>query len=212
MEGPVEAADADPREAPGEPLPPGQRPARGWPTTHYGPVPRFRPERWRFRVFGATADGGRHEWDHDEFTALPHHTVTAGLDCVTRFSVPPCEWGGVAARTLLEVAPPAPDAEHVMVWAEYGYGANLRMADFAGERTLFATHREGEPITVEHGFPVRLIVPGLYAWKGPKWVRGVEYMTEDRRGFWEERGYHNRGEVRREQRYSHQEDPGDGPG
>lgn len=98
-----------------------------------------------------------------------------------------------------------------MVWAEYGYSANLRLADFADPRTIFATHRNGEPLTAEHGFPVRLIVPGLYAWKGPKWVRAVEYMRADRRGFWEERGYHNLADPWREQRYSHQEEPGDGP-
>lgn len=94
---------------------------------------------------------------------------------------------------------------------EYGYSSNLRLADFADPRTVFATHRNGEPLTVEHGFPVRLVVPQLYAWKGPKWVRAVEYMRADRRGFWEERGYHNRADPWNEQRYSYQEEPGDGP-
>jgi DMSO/TMAO reductase YedYZ molybdopterin-dependent catalytic subunit len=98
-----------------------------------------------------------------------------------------------------------------MVWAEYGYSANLRLADFADGHSVFATHRDGELLTAEHGFPLRLVVPRLYAWKGPKWVRGVEYMTADRRGFWEERGYHNLGDPWREQRYSYQEEPGDGP-
>lgn len=125
--------------------------------------------------------------------------------------MPGAEWGGVLARTVLALAPPAPQVTHVMVWAEYGFSSNLRLADFASERTVFATHQGGELLTAEHGFPLRLVVPHLYAWKGPKWVRGVEYMTADRRGFWEERGYHNIGDPWREQRYSYQEEPGDGP-
>ncbi|MTE18670.1 molybdopterin-dependent oxidoreductase [Streptomyces sp. TRM43335] len=192
-------------------LPPGQRLQRGWPVTHYGPVPRFRPERWEFRVFGATADGGTFGWNHEEFSTLPHETVVGDLHCVSRFSMVGVEWGGVPARTILAKVPPARQVTHVMVWAEYGYSANLRLSDFTAEHTLFATHRAGEPLTAEHGFPVRLVVPHLYAWKGPKWVRGVEYMTADRRGFWEERGYHNIGDPWREQRYSYQEEPGDGP-
>lgn len=179
--------------------------------THYGPVPKFRAERWEFRAFGATADGDKHCWTHEEFTALPYATVVSDMHCVTKFSMLGAEWGGVRTRTILDLAPPAPDATHVMVWAEYGFSSNLRLEDFAAENCLFATHRSGELLTAEHGFPVRLIVPHLYAWKGPKWVRGIEYMTADRRGFWEERGYHNLGDPWREQRYSYQEEPGDGP-
>ncbi len=192
-------------------LPPGQRLQRGWPVLHYGPVPRFKPERWEFQVFGATADGGKHSWTHEEFSALPHSTVTADLHCVTKFSMLGVEWGGVRAAALLDLVPPAADVTHVMVWAEYGYSANLRLADFTDRTSIFATHRAGEPLTAEHGFPVRLVVPRLYAWKGPKWVRGVEYMRADRRGFWEERGYHNLADPWSEQRYSYQEEPGDGP-
>jgi DMSO/TMAO reductase YedYZ molybdopterin-dependent catalytic subunit len=178
---------------------------------HYGPVPRFKPERWEFQVFGATADGGKRSWNHEEFSALPHSTVVGDLHCVTKFSMLGVEWGGVAAAVLLDLAPPAPDATHVMIWAEYGYSANVRLADFADDMSIFATHRSGEPLTAEHGFPVRMVIPRLYAWKGPKWVRGIEYLRRDRRGFWEERGYHNLGDPWREQRYSYQEEPGDGP-
>ncbi|WP_377272031.1 molybdopterin-dependent oxidoreductase [Peterkaempfera sp. SMS 1(5)a] len=174
-------------------------------------MPRFKPLTWEFQVFGATASGEKHSWDHEAFSVLPRTTVRGDLHCVTRFSMLGNEWGGVATRTVLELAPPAPDVTHVMVWAEYGFSSNLRLADFADERSLFATHRNGEPLTVEHGFPVRLVVPHLYAWKGPKWVRAVEYMRADRRGFWEERGYHNIGDPWQEQRYSYQERPGDGP-
>ena len=192
-------------------LPPGQRHQRGWPVTHYGPVPRFKPDRWEFRVFGATADGGTTSWDHPAFSALPYDTVVADFHCVTKFSMVGVEWGGVSTATVVKLAPPADDVTHVMVWAEYGFSSNLRIEDFLDEQSVFATHKGGEHLTAEHGFPVRLVVPRLYAWKGPKWVRGVEYMTTDRRGFWEERGYHNLGDPWREQRYSYQEEPGDGP-
>jgi len=192
-------------------LPPGQRLQRGWPVLHYGPVPKFRPERWDLQVFGATASGEKYSWNHEEFCAFPRVTVRADFHCVTKLSVLDNEWVGVPSSALLELAPPAPEVTHVMVWAEYGYSANLTLADFAAPTTLFATHRNGEQLTAEHGFPVRLIVPRLYAWKGPKWVRAVEYMTADRRGFWEERGYHNRADPWNEQRYTYQEEPGDGP-
>lgn len=162
-------------------------------------------------MFGVTADADKHRWSHEEFSALPYETAVADLHCVTKFSMLGAEWGGVGTRTILELAPPGPTATHVMVWAEYGFSANLRLSDFTAPDVLFATHRDGEPLTAEHGFPVRLVVPHLYAWKGPKWVRGVEYMSADRRGFWEERGYHNLGDPWREQRYSYQEEPGDGP-
>jgi DMSO/TMAO reductase YedYZ molybdopterin-dependent catalytic subunit len=154
-----------PESRAGEPeLPPGQRLQRGWPVTHYGPVPKFRAERWEFRVFGATADGGKHCWSHEQFSALPYETVVADLHCVTKYSIVGAEWGGVPTATVLRLAPPADDVTHVMVWAEYGFSANMRLEDFAAPRSLFATHRAGELLTAEHGFPVRLVVPHLYAW------------------------------------------------
>ncbi|MFL6137510.1 MAG: sulfite oxidase-like oxidoreductase [Frankiaceae bacterium] len=194
----------------GEPrLPPGQYVPRGWPVLHYGPVPKFRPESWDFHVFGACA--GETSWRWEEFAGLPRADVEADLHCVTKFSLLGSRWTGVPASAVLELAPPVPAATHVMVWAEYGYSTNMSIDDFAAADSLFAMARDGEPLTPEHGFPVRLIVPRLYAWKGPKWVRGVEYLTEDRRGFWEQRGYHNRADPWRQQRYSYQEEPGEGP-
>ncbi len=178
---------------------------------HYGPVPRFKPPTWDFQVFGATASAEKHSWDFEEFRALPTVAVKGDFHCVTRFSMLGNEWSGVSAATVLDRVPPADNVTHVMVWAEYGYSSNLSLAEFAAADTVFATHHNGEPLTVEHGFPVRLVVPNLYAWKGPKWVRAVEYMRADRRGFWEERGYHNRADPWTEQRYSYQEEPGDGP-
>ncbi|MCW2608216.1 MAG: oxidoreductase molybdopterin binding protein [Frankiales bacterium] len=186
-------------------LPPGQYLPRGWPVLHYGPVPRWKPDTWDFRVFGETASGEVTRWTWPEFGQLPQAEVAADFHCVTKFSVLDNTWSGVATRTLLELAPPAADVRHVLVWAEYGYSANMTLEDFSSGSALFVTARDGEPLSAEHGFPLRLVVPHLYAWKGPKWARGVEYLTEDRRGFWEERGYHNRADPWREERYSYQE-------
>lgn len=196
---------------PADRLPPGQYIPRGWPVLHYGPLPAFDEQAWDFKLFGTTDDGAEHRWDWQEFGQLPRTDVSADFHCVTKFSLLDSTWTGVATQTLLGLVPPAPTVTHVVVWAEYGYSANMRVTDFASEAALFVTHRDGQQLTPEHGFPLRLVVPHLYAWKGPKWVRGVEYLTADRRGFWEERGYHNLADPWREQRYSYQEAPGDGP-
>jgi DMSO/TMAO reductase YedYZ molybdopterin-dependent catalytic subunit len=187
-------------------IPPGQRPQNSWPVLHYGPVPRFKPDRWDFQIYGATRDGGKQAWDYEAFQKLPTARVEADLHCVTKFTLLDNVWSGVLARTVVELAPPADDVTHAMVWAEYGYSANLRITDLLRDTTVLATHRNGEQLTPDHGFPLRLVVPHLYAWKGPKWVRAIEYLVDDRRGFWEERGYHNEGDPWREQRYSYQED------
>ena len=192
-------------------LPPGQYLPRGWPVLHYGPVPPFKPATWDFKVFGQTADGAERHWSWPQFGELPVVSRQADFHCVTKFSLLDSTWQGVSTRTLVELVPPAPAVTHVMVWADVGYSANMPLADFLSADALFVTHRDGEPLTAEHGFPLRLVVPHLYAWKGPKWARGFEYLTADRRGFWEERGYHNRADPWLEQRYSYQEAPGDGP-
>ncbi|MBO4275277.1 sulfite oxidase-like oxidoreductase [Microbispora triticiradicis] len=192
-------------------LPPGQYVPRGRPVVHYGRVPVFRPETWRFQVFGATATGRIHEFSWEEFSSLPTTTMVSDFHCVTKFSIMGNEWSGFPASALLARVPPGPDVRHVMIWAEYGYSANLRLGDFDRPTTLLATHLDEKPLSAERGFPVRLVVPHLYAWKSVKWVRAIEYLTEDRRGFWEERGYHNVADPWKEQRYSYQEEPGEGP-
>lgn len=192
-------------------LPPGQYVPNEWPAVHYGPVPKFRPHRWDLQVYGATADGTQYRWDWTEFQTLPRVDVVTDFHCVTRFTKLDVWWRGVAASTVLKLAPPAEDATHVMVWAEYGYSANLPLDDFRRPDVILATHRDGKPLEPQHGYPVRLVVPHRYGWKSVKWVRAIEYLTADRRGFWEERGYHNLANPWLEQRYSYQEDPGDGP-
>ncbi len=186
-------------------VPPGQKRVPQLKVLHYGPVPRFRPETWSFTVGGLTADGVERALDLEQFLALPRTTVRGDLHCVTRWSVCDQVWGGVAARMVLDLFPPADDVTHVLAWAEYGYSATLRLEDLASPRSILATHSEGEELSPEHGRPVRLVVPHLYAWKGPKWLRGLEYLTAPVRGFWEERGYHAHGDPWREERYSYQE-------
>ena len=190
---------------PSRTLPPGQNLAKGYPVRHYGPVPRFRPDTWRLTVNGATADGEEHHLDVAAFNDLKRDEVVADLHCVSKWSVLDNTWEGVLARTLIDELPPADEVTHVMAWAEYGYSTNMTIDDFMSPRTILATHRNGEVLTPEHGWPLRLIVPHLYSWKGPKWLRMIEYLTVDRRGFWEERGYHRGANPWQEERYSYME-------
>jgi DMSO/TMAO reductase YedYZ molybdopterin-dependent catalytic subunit len=192
-------------------LPPGQYIPRTLPVLHYGPVPAFNPETWDLRIFGATESGAEARLLWHDVAALPVCELTADFHCVTKFTVPGIRWTGIPAAEVLHRFPPAAAVTHVMIWADFGYGANVRIGDFAAQTTLLATQMNGEPLAAEHGFPLRLVLPHLYAWKSVKWVRALEYMTSDRRGFWEERGYHNTADPWREQRYSYQELDGEGP-
>jgi DMSO/TMAO reductase YedYZ molybdopterin-dependent catalytic subunit len=192
-------------------LPPGQYIPRTLPVLHYGPVPAFKAQTWDLRILGSTESGAEVRLCWDDVEALPVSQVTADFHCVTKFTVPGIRWAGVLATEILRRYPPAAAATHVMIWAEFGYSANIRIGDFAAEGTLLATHRDGARLSPEHGYPLRLVVPALYAWKSVKWVRAIEYLTADRRGFWEERGYHNVADPWQEQRYSYQERAGEGP-
>jgi DMSO/TMAO reductase YedYZ molybdopterin-dependent catalytic subunit len=199
-------------ETPAQPvLPPGQYIPRALPVLHYGPVPAFHRQTWDLRIFGATESGAEARLRWDDVEAMPVCQATADFHCVTKFTVPGICWAGIPATEILRRFPPAPAVTHVMIWADFGYSANIRINDFVADDTLLATHRSGERLTPEHGFPLRLVVPHLYAWKSVKWVRAIEYLTADRRGFWEERGYHNTADPWREQRYSYQELEGEGP-
>lgn len=211
--GPGEDGSSVGAGAPGQgpELPPGQYIPRTLPVLHYGPVPAFNPQTWDLRILGATESGDETRLRWDDVAALPVSQVTADFHCVTKFTVPGVSWAGVLAGEILRRYPPAAAVTHVMIWADFGYSANIRIGDFAAEETLLATHRDGARLTPEHGYPLRLVVPALYAWKSVKWLRAVEYLTADRRGFWEERGYHNVADPWQEQRYSYQERAGEGP-
>ena len=190
-------------------LPPGQKVASEWRVQHYGRVPQVKdPAHWDLMVFGATASGHDYIIGLPTLASLPRVRVRADHHCVSGYSTLDLTWEGVQTRALFDIAPPHDDARYVLAWAQYGYSANLSRADFAADTSLIATHVQGEPLAPERGGPLRLVVPHLYAWKGPKWLRAIEYLTEDRRGFWEERGYHNDADPWSGQRYSYQE-PGE---
>lgn len=191
---------AEPRQ-----LPPGQRRASGMRAIHYGRVPRIDLASWSLTVGGETEDGGLTRLGWADFERLPHVEVTTDHHCVSRVSMQDVRWGGVPARAIVDLAPPAASARHVIASAAYGYHANVTVDDLMSPRALFATHLDGRPLPPEHGWPVRLVLPHLYGWKGPKWLLSLEYSTPPRRGFWEQQGYHFTGDVWREERYAHQE-------
>ncbi len=181
-------------------LPPGQSLTLKWPVLHYGSVPNFNPETWDLRVTGLVDSPLRLNWK--EFNALPKIQRTSDFHCVTRWSRFDNHWDGVAFRELLARAHPKPEAAYVLVHAEQGFTANVPLADLDREEVLLATHHDGEPLTAEHGYPLRLIVPHLYAWKSVKWLRGLEFLDHDTPGFWEQNGYHMYGDPWKEQRFS----------
>jgi DMSO/TMAO reductase YedYZ molybdopterin-dependent catalytic subunit len=180
-------------------LPPGQSATLKWPVLHYGSVPRFDPERWDFKAIGAVEEPVR--WTWDEFNRLPKSSVTSDFHCVTRWSRFDNRWTGVLFRDVLSRLRLRPGVAHVLVHAEQGYTANLPLADLDRENVIFATHHDGQPLTTDHGYPLRLIVPHLYAWKSVKWVRGLEFLKDEQPGFWERNGYHIRGDPFKEQRF-----------
>jgi DMSO/TMAO reductase YedYZ molybdopterin-dependent catalytic subunit len=181
-------------------LPPGQSLTLKWPVLHYGSVPRFDPKTWDFRITGLVETPVRLTWD--EFVELPMRAVTADMHCVTRWSRFDVRWEGIPFTEVMKLAAVKPEAKYVMVHAEQGYTANVPLADLLQPTTLFALKHNGEPLPTDHGYPVRLVVPHLYAWKSVKWARGIEFMAGDTPGFWEQNGYHIYGDPFKEQRYS----------
>jgi DMSO/TMAO reductase YedYZ molybdopterin-dependent catalytic subunit len=180
-------------------LPPGQSLTLKWPVLQYGSVPRFDPERWDFRVYGMIESPVR--WSWAEFNALPRVKRHSDFHCVTRWSRFDNDWEGVSFRELLGRVKLKAGVSHVLVHAEQGYTANVPLADLDREEVLFATHHDGQPLSADHGYPLRLIVPHLYAWKSVKWVRGIEFLDHDEAGFWERNGYHMYGDPFKEQRF-----------
>jgi DMSO/TMAO reductase YedYZ molybdopterin-dependent catalytic subunit len=183
-------------------VPPGQSRTRKWPVLDASGPPAIDMAQWRFRLGGLV--GRNTEWTWEEFQALPRVKVFADFHCVTRWSRLGNLWEGVSTRELLERAGgPAPGARFALAHGyDRGWTTNLPLEIFLAADALVATLHDGEPITMEHGGPARLIVPQLYAWKSAKWIAGVTLMRDDRPGFWEANGYHERGDPWREERYS----------
>ena len=191
-------------------LPPGQSLTQKFPVLHYGPVPIFNPAAWDFRVWGEVEEERR--WTWDEFLQLPRIELKMDIHCVTRWSKFDTVWSGVSVRALVDAGliRPKAGAKFVLQHAEFGFTANLPIEIVLAENFLLATHFDGQPLTPEHGYPLRGVVGYItdraelktpYFWKGAKWLRGLEFMTHDRPGFWEQAGYHNDADVWEEERF-----------
>ncbi len=183
-----------------ERLPPGQHLVRDWPVLDLGQTPRVAPERWTLDVDGAV-EAPLH-WNWSAFAGQPQAKYVTDIHCVTTWSRYDNHWKGVATGTLLDLVRPRSEARFVVLRSDDGYTTNLPLADFAAEDALLVHSWEGAPLTPEHGGPVRLIVPHLYLWKSAKWLRSITFKTADDPGFWEVRGYHERGDPWAEQRYA----------
>ena len=180
-------------------LPPGQYSTDRFPVLHAGAVPKVESATWEFTVNGLVDKTLR--LGFDGFRSLPTKTITADIHCVTKWTKFDTTWEGVSTTALLEMVGPSPDATHVVVRAEQGFTANLPLEDFAREGNLFAWRYGGEELEVDHGWPLRLVVPHVYFWKSVKWARGFDLLDHDEPGFWERNGYHMYGDPFQEQRY-----------
>lgn len=180
-------------------IPPGQSRTLKWPVLHAGGVPRVDPATWDFRAEGLVEHSLK--FSFDEFMQLPTVKVLSDFHCVTRWSRLNNLWEGVSTRLIAERAGVKPEAKFVLVLAEEGWTTNMPLADFLAEDALFAHKHDGEPLAADHGGPLRLVVPRLYAWKSAKWVRGVKFRETDQPGFWEEGGYHMHGDPWAEERF-----------
>jgi DMSO/TMAO reductase YedYZ molybdopterin-dependent catalytic subunit len=181
-------------------LPPGQHLVKDWPVLDLGTHPRVDPARWTLRVFGAVREAVT--WDWTALMAQPQVREVTDIHCVTTWSRYDNHWDGVSTHAVLDAVQPLPEAAFVVLHSHDGYVTNLPLADFAAPDAMLAHAWEGSPLTIEHGGPVRLLIPHLYLWKSAKWLQRIEFVTADKPGFWEVRGYHDRGDPWQEQRYS----------
>jgi DMSO/TMAO reductase YedYZ molybdopterin-dependent catalytic subunit len=181
-------------------IPPGQSRTRKWPVLQYGRIPEIPVDRWRLQVRGLVEKPLNFTWE--EFRALPRARVFADFHCVTRWSRLGNLWDGVAAATIIELAGVRPEARFVIAQGyDDGWTTNMPYEQFRQSDVLLADAHDGEPLSFDHGGPVRLIVPRLYAWKSAKWLRSLTFLDHDEPGLWEQMGYHNHGDPWREERF-----------
>jgi DMSO/TMAO reductase YedYZ molybdopterin-dependent catalytic subunit len=181
-------------------LPPGQHLTSGFPVLDLGVRPPINRETWRLAVTGEVDQPWFFSWE--EFRSLPRVDLVRDFHCVTSWSKYEVRWGGVQFRTIAERVGLKPTAHFVIASGAEGYTTNVPVADCLREDVILADELEGQPLPLEHGGPVRLLVPHLYAWKSCKFLQGLHFAEKDEPGFWEVRGYHNYGDPWREQRYS----------
>jgi DMSO/TMAO reductase YedYZ molybdopterin-dependent catalytic subunit len=180
-------------------LPPGQYLTDKWPVLHAGTVPDTDLATWDFRVFGEVESPITLTWE--ELDALPKTEKVQDIHCVTRWSRFDARFSGVHWRELAKLVRPKASARFVVAHAEQGFTANVPLDFLEDDLALLATHADGEPLTPEHGWPLRLVIPGKYFWKSAKWLRAIELRATDEPGFWERYGYHNDADPWREERY-----------
>ena len=180
-------------------IPPGQYLTNGFPVLTYGQTPQVRIEDWQFRVWGL-AEEASFSWA--DFMAMPQSHFTKDLHGVTRWSKLDVQWSGIEVLDFMKHLEVKSEAKHIMEHCYGGYTTNISMEDFLQEENFFAYTLFNEPLPIEHGGPMRLVVPHLYAWKSAKWINGVEFFRQEKLGFWEQNGYHRRGEPWAEERYS----------
>ena len=183
-----------------ERLPPRQARTLKWPILDAGGPPRLDISRWKFVVKGLVESPL--SWTWEEFRALPRSKVFSDFHCVTRWSRLGNLWEGVRTSELLKHVKIAPETRFVLVHAyDCGWTTNMPLDAFLADDSIFADTHDGEPISLEHGGPLRLVIPRLYAWKSAKWVKGVEFLASDKAGYWEEGGYHMHGDPWKEERF-----------
>jgi DMSO/TMAO reductase YedYZ molybdopterin-dependent catalytic subunit len=180
-------------------LPPGQYLTEKWPVLHAGTVPQTDLATWDFKVYGEVEEPVT--LSYDELKVLPQTEITTDIHCVTRWSRFDTSFRGVHWRELAKLVRPKPSARFVVAHAEQGFTANLTLAALEEDDALIAWAADGEDLTPEHGWPLRLVVPSRYFWKSAKWLRGLELLDHDEPGFWERYGYNNNADFWLEQRY-----------
>jgi DMSO/TMAO reductase YedYZ molybdopterin-dependent catalytic subunit len=181
-------------------LPPGQYLTEKWPVLHAGDVPEVDLATWDFRVWGEVDQPVTLSWE--ELDELPKVEVTQDIHCVTRWSRFDTTFSGVPWSAMRELVGQRPSAHYAIAHSEQGFTANVPAEFLDREGALLATHADGEPLAPEHGWPLRLVIPGKYFWKSAKWLRGIELSAVDRLGFWERYGYHNDADHWKEERYA----------
>lgn len=181
-------------------VPPGQTLTERFPILHEGEVPSYSLDDWSLKVFGEV--GQERVFTYDELLSLPQSKVICDIHCVTRWSKLDTEWEGIRFSDFLSLLDVKPEARYVMIHADEDYDTNIPLKDLLRDDVLLAHRFDGEPLTDKHGWPLRLVVPHLYFWKSAKWIRGIEFMREDRPGFWERNGFHNEANPFREERFS----------
>jgi DMSO/TMAO reductase YedYZ molybdopterin-dependent catalytic subunit len=181
-------------------LPPGQYLTEKWPVLHAGSVPHVDLATWDFRVWGDVETPIALTWD--QFEELPSIEVTTDIHCVTRWSRFDTSFRGVHWHELAKLVQPRPSARFVLAHAEQGFTANVPLSALEDDDALLAYEADGKPLTPDHGWPLRLVVPSRYFWKSAKWLRGLELLARDQPGFWERYGYHNDADYWKEERYS----------